>query len=343
MNLSTLGWDGGWAEALADHEDHALVPARVTAVHRGLYAVRGDDLNKLVPAAGALEAAARGPAELPATGDWVALRGGEVIRHVLPRRTLLARADDDAREEALAANVDLCLVTTSLDMDLNLRRLERFVALARAGGIEVLVVCTKGDLARDPLAEAAAVSAATGAEAIVLSARDGWGVNGLRARLAPGRTHALVGMSGVGKSTLVNLLLGEERQRTLEVRERDARGRHATSHRELFVLDGAAPPPLLIDTPGLRLPRMASTAGVEDAFADVTAAAERCRFADCRHDGEPACGVAAAIVAGELAPDRLAAMRKLEREGLSAAERRARSRAFHKRHRKEIRARTRHR
>jgi ribosome biogenesis GTPase len=340
LNLTTLGWDGGWAQALADHEDPALVPARVTAVHRGRYAVRGDDVDALVPAAGALEAAARGPADLPATGDWVALRGGEAIRHVLPRRTLLARADDDAREEALAANVDVCLVTTSLDMDLNLRRLERFVALARAGGIEVLILCTKGDLARDPVAEAGAVSEATGAETIVLSARDGWGVNGLRGRLGRGRTHALVGMSGVGKSTLVNLLLGEERQRTLAVRERDARGRHATTHRELFALEGG---PLLIDTPGLRLPRMASTAGVEDTFADVTEAAADCRFADCRHAGEPGCGVAAAIEAGELAPARLAAMRKLEREGMTAAERRARSRAFHKRHRKEIRARTRHR
>ena len=192
MNLTTLGWDGGWAQALADLEDPMLVPARVTAVHRGRYAVRGDDLDALVPAAGALEAAARAPADLPATGDWVALRGGEAIRHVLPRRTVLARADDDAREEALAANVDLCLVTTSLDMDLNLRRLERFVALARAGGVAVLIVCTKGDLAGDPVAEAAAVSSATGAETIVLSARDGWGVNGLRARLEPSRTQALV-------------------------------------------------------------------------------------------------------------------------------------------------------
>ena len=340
MNLTTLGWDGGRAEALADLEDATLVPARVLAVHRGRYAVRGDGPAALVSAAGALEAAARAPADLPATGDWVALRGGEVIRHVLPRRTLLARADDDGREEALAANVDLCLITTSLDMDLNLRRLERFVALARGGGIEAMIVCTKGDLARDPIAEAAAVSAATGAETIVLSARDGWGMSALRARLAPGRTHALVGMSGVGKSTLVNLLLGEERQRTLEVRESDARGRHATTHRELFALEAGA---LVIDTPGLRLPRMATAAGVQDAFADVAAAASRCRFADCAHGGEPGCGVAAAVAAGELAPDRLGAMRKLEREGMSAAERRARSRAFHKRHRKEIRARTRHR
>jgi ribosome biogenesis GTPase len=147
-------------------------------------------------------------------------------------------------------------------------------------------------------------------------------------------------MSGVGKSTLVNLLLGEARQRTLSVREHDSRGRHATTHRELFVLDNGA---LLIDTPGVRLPRMASAVGVEDAFADVMALAARCRFADCRHDGEPDCAVAAAIASGALAADRLAAMRKLEREGLSAAQRRDRARQFGRRHRHEIRARTRHR
>jgi ribosome biogenesis GTPase len=338
LNLTTLGWDGAWAAALAVHGDRALVPARVMAVHRGLYAVRGELGDALVPATGALQDAARDPAGLPAVGDWVALRRGEAIRHVLPRRTLLARADDDAREEALAANVDLCLVVTSLDLDLNLRRLERFVALARAGGVDVLIVCTKGDLSRDPIGQAADVGRAVGAEAIALSALDGWGVNALQARLAPGRTAALVGMSGVGKSTLVNLLLGEERQRVLAVRDSDSRGRHATTHRELFVLSGGA---LLIDTPGLRLPRMASTAGVDDAFADVTAAAARCRFRDCGHDGEPGCGVAAAIASGELDGSRLAAMRK--REGRSAAERRDRARAFARRHRKEIRARTRHR
>ena len=336
MDLTTLGWDGEWAQALADLDDHALTAARVMAVHRGRVAVHD---GTLLPVAGALQAEARSPAELPATGDWVAVRNG-AVRHVLPRRGALTRTDEDAREEALAANVDLCLVVTSLNQDLNLRRLERFVALARGGGVPALLVCTKGDLARDPIAEAAVAAAAVGIEGIVLSARDGWGMAGLRARLEPARTTALVGMSGVGKSTLVNLLLGEERQRTLEVREGDARGRHATTHRELFVLDDGA---LLLDTPGLRLPRMATAEGVEDAFADVAAAAAHCRFGDCAHDGEPGCAVRAAIAAGELEAKRLDAMRKLEREGMTAAERRAQSREFSRLYRKEIRARTRRR
>ena len=340
MNLTTLGWDDAWAEALAVHDDPALIPARVLAQHRGRFAVAGDDIDALVPAAGALEEAASNPSDLPAVGDWVALRDGVAIRHVLPRRTVLARSDDDGREEALAANVDLCLITTSLDLDLNLRRLERFVALSRSGGVEVLLVCTKGDLSLDPVAAAAEVAERVGAEAIVLSAQDGWGVSALRSRLHPRQTAALVGMSGVGKSTLVNLLLGEERQRTLSVREHDSRGRHATTHRELFTLDDGS---MLIDTPGLRLPRMASAEGVEDSFEDVTDAAATCRFADCRHAGEPGCGVAAAIEAGDLDPERLTAMRKLEREGLSAAQRRREQRSFSRMYRKEIRSRTRHR
>jgi ribosome biogenesis GTPase len=329
VDLATLGWDGDWAQALADQQDPALTPARVMAVHRGRVLARGADGDALVPVAGS---ARGGP---PVVGDWVALRDG-AVRIVLPRRTVLAREGAD-----LVANADLCVIVTSLNQDLNLRRLERFVALARAGGLRALVVLSKGDLSADPLADAERVAAqAGGADVIVLSAHGGWGVPTLRARLEPGRTAVLVGMSGGGKSTLVNVLLGEDRQRTLEVRAGDDRGRHATTHRELFVLDDGS---LLVDTPGLRLPRLAGTEGLDEAFADVEALARRCRFADCSHGDEPGCAVQAAIAAGDLDPARLAHMRKLEREGLSAQERRERSRAFHRLHRKDIAARARRR
>ena len=329
MHLSTLGWDGDWADALADQQDPALAPARVIAVHRGRVHVRGEDGDALVPVAGSVHG---GP---PVVGDWVGVRDG-AVRVVLGRRTTLAREGAD-----LVANADLCIVVTSLNRDLNLRRLERFVALARSGGLDVLVVCSKGDLSADPLGDVERVAAhAGGADVLALSAHDGWGVPALRACLAPGRTAVLVGMSGVGKSTLVNLLLGEQRQRTLEVRAGDDRGRHATTHRELFTLDDGA---LLIDTPGLRLPRLTGTDGLDEAFADVDAVAAGCRFADCRHESEPGCAVQAAIVAGEIDAGRLAHLRKLEREGLSAQERRERGRRVQRQYRQVVAARSRSR
>ena len=301
MLLHDLGWDDDRAAELAE----GLVAARVSAVHRDRVHVLGEELAESLPVAGAV-------GTQPVVGDWVGVRDG-AIRTVLPRRTELAR-----EEGTLVANVDLALILTSLNRDLNLRRIERFVALAREGGVTPLVLLTKGDLSQDPAGEAARVSERRGSEVVVLSAQDGWGVPAVRAALAPRRTAVLVGMSGVGKSTLVNLLLGEERQRTLEVREHDDRGRHATTHRELFVLDNGA---LLIDTPGVRRPGMASAEGIEEAFADIAELARSCRFADCRHEDEPGCAVR-----GVVGEDRLASWRKLEREGWDAATRKTRGR-----------------
>ncbi|MDQ3741812.1 MAG: ribosome small subunit-dependent GTPase A [Actinomycetota bacterium] len=298
--LHELGWDDDWAGELPE----GLTPARVVAVHRGRVRVLGDDADELVPVAGTA-------GEAPVVGDWVGLREG-AVRAVLPRRTTLSREGG-----ALVANVDLAIIATSMNRDLNPRRLERFVALARAGGIAPLVLLTKGDLSPDPAGEAERVRERLGVDVLPLSAHDGWGVPALRAALEPRRTAVLVGMSGVGKSTLVNLLLGEERQKTLDLRN-DDRGRHATTHRELFVLDNGG---LLIDTPGVRSPGLATAEGVEEAFPDIAELALQCRFSDCRHEDEPGCAVRGAVPA-----DRLESWRKLQREGMDAAERKARSR-----------------
>ncbi len=300
MNLHAFGWDDGWAEAFAATDTPGLQPARVVAVHRGHVALHD---SRSLPVLGA---------DHPVVGDWVGVTD-DAVRAVLPRRTFLERDGG-----MLAANSDLALVATSLNADLNPRRVERFVALARAGGVEPIVVLTKGDLSADPTGEAEQLKDRLGAELLVISALDGWGIAALEARLAPRRTAVLLGMSGVGKSTLVNLLLGSEVQRTLPVRDGDDRGQHATSHRELFVLDSGA---LLIDMPGMRSPGLADADGIEEGFADITDLARGCRFADCRHDSEPGCAVR-----GVVDPDRLASLHKLEREGLSAAERRAQAR-----------------
>ncbi|MFL5843899.1 MAG: ribosome small subunit-dependent GTPase A [Solirubrobacteraceae bacterium] len=305
MNLDDLGWDERWATALAAlPAPEGLTPARVTAVHRGFVELNTDD--EKLPVAGAVD-------DQPVVGDWVGVRDG-AVRAILPRRTTLAREDS-----TLVANADLAIIVSSLNADLNLRRLERFAALARGGGIEPLVALSKGDLHDDPAAATEeVVERLGGLDVLVFSAQDDWGVQAIRARMRPRSTSVLIGMSGVGKSTLVNLLLGSEVQRTLGLRD-DDRGQHATTHRELFVLDDGA---LLIDTPGVRSPALADAEGVEDAFADIAALAEGCRFGDCAHDSEPGCAVRGAV-----SEERLESMRKLEREGWSAQQRRDRDRS----------------
>jgi ribosome biogenesis GTPase len=326
--LETLGWNPRLDAAFAALGRPDLVPARVAAVHRG----RLDLATGGAPLAGApsgrLIHAAVTAADLPAVGDWVAADPvSGVVHALLPRRGGIARAAAGGRAEpqVIAANVDVALVVGSLNRDFNLRRLERFLALAADAEADAVVVLSKADLNPDPAGAALDARAALGGTVPVLavSVLDGTGLGALRAWLQPGRTAVLLGSSGVGKTTLLNHLTGEQRP-TLPVRAGDDRGRHATTHRELVPLRSGA---LVIDTPGLRLPRLWEQAGgvrtvFADVLADLDALAARCRFRDCSHRGEPGCAVAEAVAEGRLDPARLAGMEKLAREEAWLATRR---------------------
>jgi len=324
--LPALGWDDAWAVAFATHAAAGYAPARVVAEHRGSYDVLVAASAPPVTArvTGRLRHDALGPGDFPVVGDWVAtdLRADEStasIHAVLPRRTRIQRrapADHGAPMQILAANVDVVMIATSLNRDLNVRRLERFLATAWESGGRPIVVLTKVDLATNPVevavAEAQLEELAVGVRVLATSAVTGDGLAAVRELLQAGTTVALLGSSGVGKSTLINAILGEQRLATSEVREDDGRGRHTTSGRQLVPLPGGG---LLLDTPGIReLGLWDDGAGLDLAFADVVAAAESCRFTDCRHEGEPGCAVRAALDDGSLSADRLEGWRKLVRE-----------------------------
>jgi ribosome biogenesis GTPase len=335
-NLDALGWDRGWNDEFRPFDEAGLVPARVIAAHRDAWAIATPAGDRDAVVAGRLRHEAAGPADLPAVGDWVAVGavdttaadGPAVIQAVLPRRSAFGRNVADgsrrtgARPEAdqiLAANVDVALLVAGLDGDFNLRRLERYLAVAYAGGTRPVIVLNKADVAADLNGLRVATEAvAPGVDVRTISARTGDGVATLAAdHLPAGLTAVVLGSSGVGKSTLVNTLLGSERQRTGAVREDDARGRHTTTYRELIRLPGGA---LLIDTPGIRSLGVAGAVdGLEPTFADLAGIAPSCRFRDCRHDGEPGCAVVEAIADGRLDADRLASHRKLEREAAHVA------------------------
>jgi ribosome biogenesis GTPase len=337
--IGALGWDAGWAESFAPFSGDGLRPARVVAVHRESSVVRDAAGDRPASVSGSFRFAALAHADYPTVGDWVALDANDVIAAILPRRSVFKRMASDASrrgnrlddEQIMASNIDLALLVAGLDNDFNLRRIERYLAVAWSSEITPVVVLNKSDLADDVDGRLVAVEAiAPGVATVPVSARTGAGLDELRRHLLPGTTAAILGSSGVGKSTLVNALLGEDRQATAAVRDGDSRGRHTTTHRELFELPGGA---LLVDTPGIRaLEVLGADEGVETAFDDVVDIAATCRFSDCRHDGEPGCAVRAALVDGRLTEDRLASHRKLERELARAArETDPRARAEHRR------------
>lgn len=318
MTLDEFGWRACFEAAMAEHAGEELEAGRVVAQDRGVYGVvmAGGAVRATV--AGALERRAGDRADMPAVGDWVAIRrsgGGAVIVRVLPRTTAFVRKAAGARSDpqVVAANIDTVFLVTGLDGDFSVRRIERYLTVARASGARPVVVLNKADVASGLDRQLGAARArAGGAPVVAMSALDDDPAVALAAWLEPGTTVALIGSSGVGKSTIANRLLGEDRLRTHSVRGHDQTGRHTTTRRELVRLPCGA---LLVDTPGMREVQVWTDGdGVRDAFDDVAGTAAGCRFSDCRHDGEPGCAVEEAIESGALDADRLASFRTLERE-----------------------------
>jgi ribosome biogenesis GTPase len=316
--LEELGWSDAFALAHASHEALGREPARVVAEDRGSYQVlgRGGELRAAVSGRFRFEAG-DDPAAFPAVGDWVAVEPAStetVIHALLPRRSALLRQASGKRTEAqvVGANLDVVFVVASLNADLNLRRLERYVAAAWDSGAEPVVLLSKADLGEDVDEVRRAVEAiAAGATVLVVSSFDGRGVDEVRQRIGRGQTVAFVGSSGVGKSTLLNRLAGDDVALVREVREDDARGRHTTTRRQLHVLPEGG---LVLDTPGMRELSLWDADGLEQAFGDIDELVASCRFGNCRHNGEPGCALAAALAAGSLDEGRLLSWQKLQRE-----------------------------
>ncbi|MFF2199778.1 ribosome small subunit-dependent GTPase A [Streptomyces sp. NPDC058145] len=316
--LTGYGWDEGWAAEFAPHAEQGLLPGRVVRVDRGQCDV--------VTPAGIVRAdtefvVPRDPMKVVCTGDWVAVdpEGGDprYVRTLLPRRTAFVRSTSSKRSEGqiLAANVDHAVVAVSLAVELDLGRVERFLALAWESGAQPVVVLTKADLVPDQVTLAHLVqdveTTAPGVPVLTVSALHGDGLDVLRA-LVGGGTTVLLGQSGAGKSTLANALVGEDVMDVKAARDVDGKGRHTTTTRNLLPLPSGG---VLIDTPGLRgVGLYDAESGVGQVFAEIEELAERCRFQDCAHESEPGCAVRSAVDSGDLPVRRLESYRKLLRE-----------------------------
>ena len=328
LTLDDLGWNAHFAaafDALRASLDPAgdklgLEPGRIGLEHTHIYRVLTAGGERLARVAGRLRHAAAGRADFPAVGDWVAIEtpagGGDARIHaVLPRVSRFSRraAGDVTEEQVVAANIDVVFLVSGLDGDFNPRRIERYLVTAWESGASPVILLNKADLVEDAEAMAREVEElAQGVPVHAISARRQETMERVRAYLTRGRTAALLGMSGVGKSSIANALLGESRLRTHDVRESDSRGRHTTTGRQLLVVPGGG---ILIDTPGMRELQLWDVAEpVAGAFADIESIAEGCRFRDCRHAGEPGCAVLAAVAAGLLPDARLESFRKLQQE-----------------------------
>lgn len=319
MSLESLGWNARLAAAAHSSLEAGLVPMRVAREDRDRYTVLEPSGERPAVLAGRFRQSTLSRIERPAVGDWVLVRadgdGIVTIASVLPRASVFLRkvAGENTEPQVVAANVETVFLVCGLDGDFNPRRIERYVASAWESGARPVVVLNKADVAEDRDARLAeAVAVCPGVDVLAVSALEGRGLEALAPWLSFGHTIALLGSSGVGKSTLANALMGEERQATGGVRADDSRGRHTTTHRELVPLPSGA---WLLDTPGMReLQLWAEDDSLDRTFPEIAALALECRFRDCAHEAEPGCAVRAALGAGTLERARFAAWGKLQRE-----------------------------
>ncbi len=320
MDLHKLGWSSFYAKAFEIFSAGEFLPARVAVQHKGHYVLYSNVGELQGRITGRLRYLAGDTKDFPAVGDWVVIRarpgeGTATITDILPRRTKFSRkvAGPITEEQIIAANIDKAFIVSGLDEDFNPRRIERYLVLTAESGADPVIVLNKADLCDDLPAVLHELNAvAGGAPVLVTSAKRNEGLDQLATMIQEGQTGTLLGSSGVGKSSIVNHLLGTDHLVTREVRETDSRGRHATTHRELVLLPAGG---MLIDTPGMReLQLWGETTSVAKSFDDIEDLILQCKFTNCRHETEPGCAVRQALKEGTLEPERFAGFQKLQKE-----------------------------
>ena len=321
-SLIELGWDEVWAAQFAAIALEGETPARVSLEHNHVLRVLSPAGEQLAELSGRIRHEAASRSEMPAVGDWVAMRPAPAegarpqIRAILPRHSVFSRksAGHETKEQVVAANIDTVFLVSGLDQDFNARRIERYLVMSRQSGAQPVIVLNKADLPVNIeriLRDIESVAPNVPVHAVSAKGQHA-DVNALRMYLTVGRTVALLGSSGVGKSTIINALAGKDLLKTAAVRESDGRGRHTSVHRHLLVLDDGG---VVIDTPGMReIQLWDDDEAVDEVFPEIEARAGDCRFRDCRHDTEPGCSVKSAVADGTIDADRYESFLKLQQE-----------------------------